>query len=65
MVRETGSTAPGRIGGYRKPLLAGREALLRELAAANGNITPAGIRAGLPPRSGTPCAGSGCHTKTA
>ena len=33
-VRETGSTAPARIGGYRKPLLADHEALLRELTAA-------------------------------
>ena len=30
-VRETGSTAPAQIGGYRKPLLAGHEAVLREL----------------------------------
>ena len=38
-MRETGSTAPGRIGGYRKPLLAGHEDLLRELIATKNNIT--------------------------
>jgi putative transposase len=38
-VRETGSTAPARIGGYRKPLLAGHEDLLRELMAAKTGIT--------------------------
>jgi transposase len=34
-VRETGSAAAAKIGGYRKPLLAGHEDLLRELAAAS------------------------------
>jgi transposase len=33
-VRETGSAAPARIGGNRKPLLAGHEGLLRELTEA-------------------------------
>ncbi len=33
-VRETGGTAPARNGGYRKPLLAGHEGLLRESVAA-------------------------------
>ena len=33
-VRATGSTAPARIGGYRRPLLDGHEALLRELTSA-------------------------------
>lgn len=37
--RETGSTAPAQIGGYRKPLLAGHEAVLRELTAAKPGIT--------------------------
>ncbi len=41
----TGSTAPARIGGYRKPLLDGQEALLRELTAAELGITLAEIRA--------------------
>lgn len=48
-VRETGSTAPARIGGYRKPLLAGHEDLLRELTATRGNITLAEIQVTLPP----------------
>ena len=43
-VRETGSTAPGRIGGYRKPLLAGHEDLLRELMTTRKGITLAEIR---------------------
>jgi transposase len=43
-VRESGSTAPGRIGGYRKPLLAGQEDLLRELTTTRKGITLAEIR---------------------
>ena len=46
-VRETGSAAPARIDGDRKPLLAGHEALLRELTSAKPGITPAGIGAEL------------------
>ena len=42
--RETGSTAPARIGGYRKPLLAGHEDLLRKLASTRKGITLAEIR---------------------
>lgn len=42
--RETGSTAPGRIGGYRKPLLSDHEALLRELVESRKGITLAGMR---------------------
>jgi transposase len=38
-VRETGSTAPAKIGGYRKPLLAGYEDLLRALISAKPGIT--------------------------
>ena len=49
-VRETGSTEPARIGGYRRPLLAGHEALLRELTTAKPNITLAEIRAKLTAR---------------
>src|SRR4051812_35954750 len=33
-VRATGSTAPAKIGGYRRPLLDGHEGLLRELTSA-------------------------------
>ena len=46
-VRKTGSAAPARIGGYRKPLLAGREDLLRELTAARPGITLAELQAEL------------------
>jgi transposase len=46
-VRETGSTAPARIGGSRKPLLAGHEDLLRELTAARTSITLVEIRDAL------------------
>src|SRR6185437_10966340 len=46
-VRETGSTEPGKIGGHRKPLLAGHGDLLRELTAARKGITLAEIRDAL------------------
>ena len=46
-VRDTGSTAPARIGGPRKPLPAGHEDLLRDLVAAEGAITLAEIKAKL------------------
>lgn len=46
-VRETGNAEPARIGGYRKPLLAGHEELLRELTVAKPNITLAEIQANL------------------
>jgi transposase len=43
-VRETGSTEPAKIGGYRKPLLAGHEELLCELTTSRRGITLAEIR---------------------
>jgi putative transposase len=46
-VRETGSMEPGKIGGYRKPLLAGHEGLLRELTTTRKGITLAEIRDAL------------------
>lgn len=46
-VRETGSVAPARIGGYRKPLLAGHEELLRELTSSKRGITLAEIQSAL------------------
>src|ERR1700760_2647396 len=46
-VRETGSTEPGKIGGYRKPLLAGHEDLLRTLTTTRKGITLAEIREAL------------------
>jgi transposase len=47
LVRATGSTAPAQIGGYRRPLLAGHEDLLRQLTAARPGITLAELRAAL------------------
>ena len=46
-VRETGSTEPAKIGGYRRPLLADHEALLRELTVTRKGITLAEIRDAL------------------
>ena len=46
-VRETGSTAPAKIGGYRKPVLAGHEDLLRELTEGKPGITLAELQASL------------------
>ena len=46
-VRTTGSIAPAKIGGYRRPLLAGKEELLRQLTAAKPGITLAELRAAL------------------
>ena len=46
-MRETGSTEPGKIGGHRKPLLAGREDLLQELTSTRKGITLAEIRDAL------------------
>ena len=49
-VRATGSTAPARIGGYRRPLLDGHEMLLRELTSARPGITLAEIKSALAQR---------------
>jgi putative transposase len=46
-VRETGGAAPARIGGYRKPLPADHEGLLRELTEARPGITLVELRAEL------------------
>ena len=46
-VRETGSTAPAKIGGYRRPLLTGHEELLRELTTAKPGITLSELRDAL------------------
>ncbi|WP_206667722.1 IS630 family transposase [Muricoccus nepalensis] len=53
-VRETGSTAPAKIGGYRKPLLAGQEEFLCEMTAKRKGITLAEIRAALIERGVAP-----------
>lgn len=49
-VRSTGSTAPGRIGGYRRPLLADHAGLLQELTAARPGITLVEIKEALAER---------------
>lgn len=46
-VRETGSTEPAQIGGYRKPLLMGHEDVLRDLTETRKGITLAEIREAL------------------
>ena len=43
-VRETGSIAPARIGGHRRPILEPHSDLLRALVAAKPSITLAEIR---------------------
>ena len=43
-VRRTGSTEPSRIGGYREPLLAVHEGLLRQLTESHKGITLAELR---------------------
>jgi transposase len=43
-VRRTGSTGPSRIGGYRAPLLAAHEGLLRQLTESQKGITLAELR---------------------
>jgi putative transposase len=53
-VRQTGSTAPAQMGGYRKPLPAGQEGFLRELTAERKGITLAEIRAALIERGVAP-----------
>ena len=49
-VRATGSTAPAKIGGYRRPLLDGHEALLQDLTAAKPGITLVEIKEALAER---------------
>jgi putative transposase len=46
-VRATGSPAPARFGGHRRPLLAPHEAALRRLVAATPDITLAELKAEL------------------
>ena len=53
-VRQTGSTAPAKIGGYRKPLLAGQEAFLQMLTSERKGITLVEIRAVLIERGVVP-----------
>jgi transposase len=51
-VRATGSPAPARVGGHRRPLLAPHEAELRRLVAATPDITLAELQAELERRLG-------------
>jgi putative transposase len=51
-VGETGSVAPAKIGGYRKPKLEEHEATLRAIVDAKPDITLAGIRSELESRAG-------------
>ena len=51
-VRATGSVAPDRYGGYRRPLLAPHEDLLRALVAEQPDITLAEIQTELRRRGG-------------
>lgn len=46
-VRATGSTAPAKIGGYRRPVLEPHAETVRSLAMAKPGITLKEIRAGL------------------
>lgn len=50
-VRKTGSTEPSKIGGYREPLLAAHEGLLRQLTESHKGITLAELRQQLIERS--------------
>jgi transposase len=51
-VRSTGSAAPARYGGHRRPLLGPHEAELRGLVEATPDITLAELRAELQRRVG-------------
>jgi transposase len=51
-VRATGSAAPARCGGHRRPLLAPYESELRRLVATTPNITLAELQAALQRRCG-------------
>ena len=46
-VRETGSVAPGQVGGHRRPVLEPHADLIRSLVAARPRITLAELRAAL------------------
>ena len=49
-VRETGSTAPGQIGGHRRPMLEPHADLIRALVASKAGITLKEIQAALAQR---------------
>ena len=58
-VRATGSAAPARFGGHRRPLLAPHESDLRRLVEATPDITLAELQAELKRRCGV---GAGLST---
>lgn len=60
-VRATGSAAPARYGGYRRPWLEAYEAALRRLVEAAPDITLAELRAELEGRVGITAALSTLH----
>ena len=49
-VRATGRTEPAKIGGYRRPLLAGHDDLLRTLIQSKPGMTLAELKARLTDR---------------
>jgi len=49
-VRQTGSTAPAKIGGYRRPLLEPHANALRQMTSAKAGITLREIKAALAER---------------
>ncbi len=62
-MRETGSTEPARVGGYRRPLLAGHGELLRELTMAKPGIILAESSEELVARGVEPdCLNNSCRT---
>ena len=61
-VRATGSAAPARFGGHRRPLLAPHEADLRRLVATRPDITLAELQAALKRRGGIVAGLSTIHT---
>jgi transposase len=60
-VRTTGSAAPGRAGGHRRPRLEAHEADLRQLVEATPDITLAELQAALERRLGIAAALSTIH----
>ena len=61
-VRATGSPAPARYGGHRRPLLAPYEAALERLVAATPDITLAELQAALQRRFGLAAVLSTIHS---
>ena len=61
-LRATGSPAPARFGGHRRPLLEPYEAGLRALVAARPDSTLAELQAGLARRHGVRAGLSTIHT---